>query len=82
MPTNAWTTLAILIAMLGLLVWNRLPVWLVFIITLTAAMTLGLAPAASLLKGFSNTGVITVAVLYPSPPECTRPAQSRFCLNG
>ena len=65
MPTNAWTTLAILIAMLGLLVWNRLPVWLVFIITLTAAMTLGLAPAASLLKGFSNTGVITVAVLYP-----------------
>src|SRR6185369_748318 len=41
------------------------PIWLVFIITLTAAMTLRLAPAAALFKGYSNTGVITVAALYP-----------------
>jgi di/tricarboxylate transporter len=47
------------------LVWNKLPVWLVFIGTLTVAMTLKLATPAALLKGYSNTGVITVAALYP-----------------
>lgn len=51
--------------MLVLLVWNKLPIWLVFIGTLTVAMTLQLASPAALLKGFSNTGVITVAALYP-----------------
>lgn len=65
LSTNAWITLAILIAMFAMLVWNKLPIWLVFIGTVTIAMTLKLAPAAALLKGFSNTGVITVAALYP-----------------
>ena len=65
MTIAAWTTLAVLVAMFLLLVWNRLPIWLVFIITLTAAMTLRLAPPAALLKGYSNTGVVTVAALYP-----------------
>jgi len=51
--------------MLVLLVWNRLPIWLVFIGTLTVAMTLQLASPAALLKGYSNSGVITVAALYP-----------------
>jgi di/tricarboxylate transporter len=51
--------------MLVFLVWNKLPIWLVFIGTLTVAMTLQLASPAALLKGFSNTGVITVAALYP-----------------
>ena len=51
--------------MFVLLVWNKLPIWLVFIGTLTVAMTLKLASPASLLKGYSNTGVITVAALYP-----------------
>lgn len=65
MTTSAWLTLALLVAMFSLLLWNRLPVWLVFIGTITVAMTLRLAPAAALLKGYSNTGVITVAALYP-----------------
>jgi di/tricarboxylate transporter len=47
------------------LVWNKLPIWLVFIGTLTVAMTLRLASPADLLKGYSNAGVITVAALYP-----------------
>ena len=47
------------------LVWNKLPIWLVFTGTLTVAMTLQLASPADLLKGYSNTGVITVAALYP-----------------
>ena len=47
------------------LVWNKLPIWLVFIGAITLAMTLQLASPAALLKGYSNTGVITVAALYP-----------------
>jgi di/tricarboxylate transporter len=58
-------TLGLLAVMFALLVWDRLPSWLVFVGTLTAAMTLRLAPAEALLKGFSNPGVLTVAALYP-----------------
>ncbi|PWT95305.1 MAG: hypothetical protein C5B55_01475 [Blastocatellia bacterium] len=65
MTAAAWTTLALLIGMFLFLVWNKFPIWLVFITTITVAMTLKLAPAAALLKGYSNTGVITVAALYP-----------------
>lgn len=65
MTLTAWLTLALLVAMFLLLLWNRLPIWLVFIGTITVAMTLRLAPPAALLKGFSNTGVVTVAALYP-----------------
>src|SRR5215510_6705337 len=65
MTAAAWITLALLIAMFVLLVWNKLPIWLVFIGTITVAMTLQLASPAALLKGYSNTGVLTVAALYP-----------------
>ena len=65
MTIAAWATLGLLVAMFVLLIWNKLPIWLVFIGTLTVAMTLQLAAPAALLKGFSNTGVITVAALYP-----------------
>lgn len=65
MTTAAWTTLALLVGMIVLLVWNKIPIWLVFIGTLTLAMTLQLASPDALLKGYSNTGVITVAALYP-----------------
>jgi di/tricarboxylate transporter len=65
MPTTAWITLALLVAMFVMLAWDKLPIWLVFIGTITVAMTLRLAPPAALLKGYSNTGVVTVAVLYP-----------------
>jgi hypothetical protein len=65
MTVAAWTTLGLLVAMLVMLVWNKLPIWLVFVGTITVAMTLQLASPASLLKGYSNTGVITVAALYP-----------------
>ena len=51
--------------MMVLLVWNKLPIWLVFVGSITVAMTLQLASPAALLKGYSNTGVITVAALYP-----------------
>ncbi|HST11065.1 MAG TPA: SLC13 family permease [Terriglobales bacterium] len=65
MPSQAWAMLGILVVMFALLIWDRLPAWLVFMATLTAAMTLKLASAEALLKGFSNTGVFTVAALFP-----------------
>jgi hypothetical protein len=65
LPISGWITLAILIVMFAFLIWNKLPSWLVFVGTLTVAITLKLAPAAALLKGYSNTGVVTVAALYP-----------------
>jgi hypothetical protein len=65
MGAQAWSMVGILTVMFALLVWDRLPAWLVFMGTLTAAMTLKLAPADALLKGFSNSGVLTVAALFP-----------------
>jgi hypothetical protein len=65
MPSQAWVMLGILAVMFALLIWGRWPAWLVFIGTLTACMTLKLASAEALLTGFSNTGVMTVAALFP-----------------
>ena len=53
---EAWIMLAILVVMFGLLVWNKLPAWIVFVGTLTVTMTLRLAPAGDLLAGFANPG--------------------------
>jgi di/tricarboxylate transporter len=65
MPFQAWVMLGVLAVMFALLIWGRLPAWLVFVGTLTAAMTLKMASADALLTGFSNTGVLTVAALFP-----------------
>jgi hypothetical protein len=64
MTVDAWLTLAILIVMFGLLVQGKLPAGVVLLGALTAAMTLRLAPEEDLLKGFSNSSVLTVAVLF------------------
>ena len=65
MNAEAWLMVALLVIMFALLFWGKLPTWLVFIGTLTIAMTLKLAPLNDLLSGFSNPGVITVAALFP-----------------
>jgi len=65
MTTEAWLMVALLAAMMAFLVWGKIPAWIVFMGTLTAAMTLKLAPVDELLSGFSNPGVVTVAVLFP-----------------
>jgi len=65
MTFEAWIMLGILIVMFALLVWNKLPAWIVFVGTLTVTMTLNLAPAGDLLIGFANPGVATVGVLFP-----------------
>jgi di/tricarboxylate transporter len=65
MPFQAWLTLVLLVLMFAVLAWDKFPNWLVFVATLTAMMTLKLAPAVALVKGFSNIGVLTVAALFP-----------------
>lgn len=65
MTTQAWLMAGLLVMMFALLVWDRFPTWLVFIGTLTVAMTLRLTTIDELLRGFSNPGVITVAALFP-----------------
>ena len=44
MSFEAWLMLAILMVMFALLIWNRLPAWIVFTGTVAVAMTLRLAP--------------------------------------
>jgi len=64
MTTDAWLTLGVLVVLFGLLIWDRWPTWVVFAGSLTAVLTLGLAEETSAVSGFSNTGVLTVVVLY------------------
>ena len=64
MTSEAGMTLAILVVMFGMLIVTKLPPWVIFIGALTALMTLGLAPAPALLRGFSSPGVLTVGVLF------------------
>ncbi len=64
MTLNAYLTLAILAVTFGLLIKTKLPAAAVFLGALAAAITLELAPTKELLKGFSNEGMLTVAVLY------------------
>ncbi|MEZ5125015.1 MAG: SLC13 family permease [Thermoleophilia bacterium] len=64
MSLDAWIVLAMLAAMFALLIATKWPAWIIFLATLTAAITLRVAPEAALLKGFANSGVLTVAVLF------------------
>jgi di/tricarboxylate transporter len=64
MSWQAWTVLALLAVMFTLLIVTKLPAWVIFLGTLTVTMTLGLADEQASLAGFSNSGVLTVAVLF------------------
>jgi di/tricarboxylate transporter len=64
MTIDAWLTLGLIVVLLVLLVWGRFPTWAVFAGTLAAILTLGLAPESQALSGFSNSGVLSVVVLY------------------
>ncbi|MCP4020451.1 MAG: TRAP transporter large permease subunit [Desulfobacteraceae bacterium] len=64
MSHEAWMTLIILIGMFAFLIKTRLPPAAIFMGALTLAITFKLAPAKELLHGFSNTGMLTIGVLY------------------
>jgi hypothetical protein len=44
----------VLFLMFAMLIWNKLPTWLIFMATLAVCMTLQLAPEGDLLKGIAN----------------------------
>lgn len=64
MTVAAGITLAILTATFALLIKTKIPPAVVFIGSLTAALTFRLAPQAELLKGFQNSGMLTVGILF------------------
>jgi di/tricarboxylate transporter len=64
MTIAAYLTLALLLGLFVLLVKTKIPAPAVFVGALAVAMTLQLAPTNELLKGFSNQGMLTVAVLF------------------
>ena len=64
MTIAAYATLGILVATFVLLIKTKIPPAVIFLGSLAAALTLQLAPQAELLKGFSNSGMLTVGILY------------------
>ena len=64
MTLAAYLTLALLAVLFLLLIKTKIPAPAIFLGALTVAITLKLAPTGELLKGFSNQGMLTVAVLF------------------
>ncbi|MGE4490047.1 MAG: SLC13 family permease, partial [Kiritimatiellales bacterium] len=61
---EAWLTLGIVLSVLGLLVFTRLPADFVFTGGLGVLLVSGVLDAKAALAGFSSSGMITVGVLY------------------
>jgi di/tricarboxylate transporter len=64
MTFETWLMVAILGATFGLLIFTRLPPAAVFLGALTLTITFRLAPLEASLKGFSNSGVLTIGALF------------------
>ncbi len=64
MTWQAWTTIASVLLVLGLLGFTRAGADLIFVGVITLLMALGILSPADALSGLANEGVITVAVLY------------------
>ena len=64
MAWQAWTTVAAVLLVLGLLGFTRVAPDLIFIGAVTLLMTCGVLTADEAIAGLSNEGVITVGVLY------------------
>ena len=64
MTIDAYITIAILALTFGLLIKTKLPPVAIFVGALALTMTFGIAPLDKLLKGFSNSGVLTIGALF------------------
>lgn len=64
MGGGGWTAIALTLVALGLNATTHLPAELIFLGVLGLLLVSGLLPEAEALAGFSNSGMITVAVLY------------------
>ena len=61
---NAWLTVSTVVVALGLLVWERLSPGIVMLGAVAVLLVGGVLDPAEALAGFSNTAVLTVAVLF------------------
>ena len=64
MTVEAYATLAILIGLFGLLIKTKLPPAAIFMGALTLVITFRLAPLEECLRGFSNSGMLTIGALF------------------
>jgi di/tricarboxylate transporter len=64
MPLDAWTTVAVLLLVFGLLACTRIAPDLIFIGAVTLLIAFGILTPKEALAGVSNPGVITIGVLY------------------
>ena len=64
MTFEIWLMVAILGTTFGLLIFTRIPPVAIFLGALTLTITFGLAPLEASLKGFSNSGVLTIGALF------------------
>jgi di/tricarboxylate transporter len=60
----AWWTLAVLVASIGLIIWTRIGAELVLLGALIVLLLSGVLTPEQALAGFSNPGVITVALMF------------------
>ena len=64
MSPDAWTTLAVLAVVMGLLSFTRITPYLVLLAGLALLLTLGVISERDLLSGLANPGMVTVGVLF------------------
>lgn len=64
LPWEAWAAFAILVLTLALLITNALSTAVSMLLGLTAMLVLKIIEPAEAIEGFSNTGVMTVAILF------------------
>jgi Na+/H+ antiporter NhaD/arsenite permease-like protein len=64
MTVEAYATLAILIGLFGFLINTKLPPAAIFVGALTLVITFRLAPLEECLRGFSNSGMLTIGALF------------------
>ncbi len=64
MTVEANSTLAILIGLFGLLIKTKLPPAAISMGALTLVITFRLAPLEGCLRGFSNSGMLTIGALF------------------
>ncbi|MCB1689492.1 MAG: SLC13 family permease [Halioglobus sp.] len=64
MSADAWVTLLVILSSLACLVSNRFPPEAVLVAALASLLLLGILDTTQALAGFSNPGLVTVAVLY------------------
>lgn len=64
MTWQAWTTLSLVVSVLGLLAFTKLAADMVFMGAVTVLLAIGIIGPKEAFSGFANEGVITVGIMY------------------